>query len=73
MSGSIEMLSCEHEEQWIDNQRSKIGDYENPEDGCPKCGRFRVMKGDDKKHRCEKCCWCIEDGAYDEDFMDYMR
>lgn len=23
------------------------------------------MIGDDGKHRCEKCCWCIEDGEID--------
>ena len=49
----------------------KIGSYENPEQGCPNCGRHRIMKGNDNKHRCEKCCWCIEDNDYDRQFMDY--
>ena len=52
---------------------NKCGDYENPENGCPNCGRFRVMLGDDKKHRCEKCCWCIEDADYDLELLEYSR
>lgn len=51
----------------------KNGDYDNPENGCLNCGRFRVMKGDDKKHRCEKCGWCIEDDQYDADFTESMN
>ena len=53
-------------------QQSKIGDYNNPKDGCPSCGRSRVMKGDDSKHRCEKCYWCIEDCEIDSSFASYM-
>jgi len=51
---------------------AKMGDYENPENGCPNCGRHRVMRGDDGKHRCEKCAWCIEDSNYDGEFLDYL-
>ena len=51
----------------------KIGDYDNPENGCPNCGRHRIMIGDDEKHRCEKCYWCIEDNAYDLEFEEYMK
>jgi len=54
-------------------QDLKIGDYDNPSDGCPNCGRFRVMIGEDKKHRCEKCCWCIEDKAIDAALRDYTK
>lgn len=54
-------------------QIEKMGDYDNPPDGCPNCGRQRVMIGRDGKHRCEKCCWCIEDGEYDGQFLDYMK
>ena len=54
-----------------DNQ-AKCGEYENPEGGCPACGRFRVMLGDDGKHRCEKCHWCIEDAAIDEELAAYL-
>ena len=63
----------DEEEKWRAAQRAKVGDYENPPDGCPNCGRHRVMRGDDGKHRCEKCCWCIEDAGYDPDFSEYMR
>jgi hypothetical protein len=54
-------------------QRSKMGYYDNPPDGCPNCGRHRVMVGDDGKHRCEKCGWCIETGDYDSDLLSYLR
>ena len=54
-------------------QAEKMGAYENPPNGCPNCGRHRVMVGTDGKHRCEKCSWCIEDGEYDLEFSDYMR
>ena len=67
------MFNYEQEDEWFAKQHSKNGDYDNPENGCPNCGRFRVMKGDDKKHRCEKCGWCIEDDQYDADFIEYMR
>ena len=56
----------------LDAQRAKFGDYNNPPDGCPYCERHRVMIGDDEKHRCEKCGWCIEDEAFDYDFIDYL-
>ena len=36
--------------------QAKMGDYDNPDTGCPNCGRYRIMLGDDGKHRCEKCC-----------------
>lgn len=54
-------------------QSEKMGEYENPENGCPKCARHRVMIGADKKHRCEKCGFCIEENDYDAEFIAYMR
>ncbi|NIP56157.1 MAG: hypothetical protein GWO26_30050 [Phycisphaerae bacterium] len=39
------------------------GDYNGEK--CPKCGRERVLLCNDKKRRCEKCRWCIEDEIYD--------
>ena len=63
--------SREDEERWFQEQSKKVGPYDNPEEGCPNCGRFRIMLGDDQKHRCEKCCWCIEDKEIDFDFMRY--
>ena len=54
-------------------QQSKCGNYDNPENGCPNCGRSRIMLGDDSKHRCEKCYWCIEDKQTDIDLSVYLR
>lgn len=48
--------------------RSKRSSKYTGED-CPNCGRSRVMLGKDKKHRCEKCAWCIEDSNYDRDLI----
>lgn len=31
---------------------------------CPNCGRVRVDAWTCDKCICEKCHWCIEDGAY---------
>lgn len=41
-----------------------MGDYENPKGGCPNCGRSRICKCTNGKHRCEKCNWVIEDKKY---------
>ena len=54
-------------------QKDKCGDYANAETGCTNCGRNRVMLGSDGKHRCEKCCWCLEDGDYDLDLCDFLN
>jgi ribosomal protein L37AE/L43A len=55
----------------IDNDKErrdiKLGDYIDGE--CPQCQRNRLMLGDDKKRRCEKCGWCIEDESYDSDVL----
>ncbi len=55
----------------LDDDLSKFGEYDNPENGCPNCSRYRIMLGDDGKHRCEKCYWCIEDKEYDSEFGEY--
>ena len=55
----------------IERNRSKEGDY--TDDECPNCGRSRIMKGDDKKRRCEKCAWCIEDNIYDYDYLEFIK
>lgn len=57
-------------EAWIKEQHNKEGDYSG--DSCPNCSRARVMVGDDGKHHCEKCAWCVEDGGYDHDFVSYI-
>ena len=62
----------EEEEKHIAEQKAKEGDYDNPENGCPNCGRHRVMVGVDGNHRCEKCAWCIEDSEIDGAFSDYL-
>jgi len=56
----------------IEEQQAKVGKYDNPKNGCPNCGRDRVMVGDDGKHRCEKCAWCMEENQIDTDFSDYL-
>ena len=33
-------------------------------EACPNCGRVRVEAWTCGKRICEKCHWCIEDGAY---------
>ena len=42
----------------------RLGGYENLENGCEKCGRSRVCKCPNGKHRCEKCNWCPEEKRY---------
>ena len=41
-----------------------LGEYDNPPDGCPNCGRFRLCICDNGKHRCEKCNWVPENDEY---------
>lgn len=52
-------------------QRAKFGEYTT--DACPNCTRHRIMRGADEKRRCQKCAWCIEDGAFDFGFLDFIR
>lgn len=61
------------DDDFQERNAAKMGDYDNPYEGCPNCGRCRVMVGEDGKHRCEKCAWCIEDGDYDGEFERYLR
>lgn len=66
-------MGYDEENAFRERNAAKMGDYENPEHGCPNCGRNRVMIGADGKHRCEKCCWCVEYNDYDSEFLEYMR
>jgi hypothetical protein len=68
-----ESMTKDQEEraEFLERQRAKCGDY--TADACPNCTRHRIMFGDDKKRRCEKCCWCIEDNGYDYDLLDVSR
>ena len=62
----------QEEDEIRERNRNKMGEYTG--DDCPNCGRQRIMIcEDDKKRRCEKCYWCIEDKAYDLEFLEYMR
>lgn len=56
-SSDIEKEDAEYA-QWA------LGDYDNPPEGCPNCGRHRLCKCDNGKHRCEKCNWVPEDNTY---------
>lgn len=67
------MTSQDEDDVIYEHNKSKIGPYDNPENGCPNCGRHRVMIGNDGKHRCEKCAWCIEDNKQDGEFWDYLH
>jgi phage/plasmid primase-like uncharacterized protein len=58
------------EEEYLKQQESKCGNYVSGE--CPECGRRRLILGKDGKRRCEKCCWCVEDKAYDMEFSRYI-
>ena len=49
--------------------------HRKPTGGCctnPKCGRARLVKGDDGKKRCTDCAWCVDDGAFDGEFARYL-
>jgi len=72
MTIASEIKKTQDEEHEIrERNRKKMGPY--IEESCPHCGRQRVMTGDDGKHRCEKCCWCVEDNNYDDEFSGYMH
>lgn len=46
------------------NEQWSCGDYDNGENGCPNCGRFRLCKCPNGMRRCEKCNWSPELNAY---------
>ncbi len=58
------------EREYENHQKGKFGDYSELK--CPRCNRQRVILGTDGKHRCEKCCWCIEDNDYDRELSAYL-
>lgn len=43
----------------------RLGDYIASD--CENCGRRRVCKCANGKHRCEKCNWCPEEKRYVDD------
>lgn len=68
----MDLYDSTEDDRWYACQNGKMGAYENPPNGCPNCSRHRVMVGADKKHRCEKCAWCIEDNERDYAFLQYL-
>lgn len=44
-----------------------LGDYIS--DDCPNCGRQRLCKTSNNKHRCEKCDWIVEDECYYKELL----
>lgn len=65
------MIDYEEEDRRRQEQVGKCGSYVDRD--CPNCGRQRLMVGEDGKHRCEKCAWCVEESCYDSLFGDYIK
>jgi len=49
-------------DEYFSDSQWDTGDY--VEQHCSNCGRQRVRKCDNGKHRCDKCNWVIEDNGY---------
>jgi len=61
----MSILNSEQEEKYQEEQNAwALGDYDNGENGCPHCGRFRLCICQNGKHRCEKCNWSPELNSY---------
>ena len=58
------MNISDDEEKAIRNEEWGLGDYDNGENGCPNCGRFRLCICPNGNHRCEKCNWSPELKGY---------
>lgn len=59
----IDTLEAEEEER-LEKEWSLLGKYDNGDNGCPNCGRHRLILCPNGKHRCEKCNWCPELNEY---------
>lgn len=57
------MFKVDEKEELLQKEWS-LGDYDNGENGCVHCGRFRLCICDNGKHRCEKCNWSPELNGY---------
>lgn len=57
-------LEDEQKREELERAEWAFGDYDNGENGCPNCGRFRLCICGNGKHRCEKCSWCPEENKY---------
>ena len=55
-------ISAEQAAESAERAQWALGDYEPYP--CPNCGRERLCKCPNGKHRCEKCNWVPEDRAF---------
>ena len=55
-------LGDEQEREVAEKHAWSLGDYESYP--CPNCGRQRLCRCPNGKHRCEKCNWIPEDEFY---------
>lgn len=58
----LEDLEKQRNEEDALREAWALGDY--VVDPCPNCGRMRLCKCDNGKHRCEKCNWVHENNGY---------
>lgn len=61
-SSLAEGISIEQKREDEEREDWYLGDYEAYD--CPHCGRQRLCKCPNGKHRCEKCNWVPEDNEY---------
>lgn len=54
----------QHQQKEEDDLLAEWSMGEYVADKCPNCGRLRLCKCDNGKHRCEKCNWVVEDNMY---------
>lgn len=57
-----DLIARQQQEEDQQNHQWVLGDYVS--EACPNCGRSRLCKCDNGKHRCEKCNWMPEDNKY---------
>ena len=63
MIGNLSLLLAKAQaEEDQERQNWELGDYAS--ENCPNCGRQRLCKCANEKHRCEKCNWCSEINDY---------
>jgi len=60
--GFMDDVQKEREKEEAEQREWALGNYVS--DPCPNCGRQRLCKCDNGKHRCEKCNWVPEDSGY---------
>jgi ribosomal protein L37AE/L43A len=55
-------IAAEQSREKTEREAWALGDYEPYP--CPHCGRHRLCKCPNGKHRCQKCNWVPEDEMY---------